>query len=83
MTERDSDGRSYGIPQGSTIAKFGSNIESQPGKAKGGNATSDGVKLVDTKGVNKVGSGGLTTYPSPLSLAECTVLWWSGDHVEG
>jgi hypothetical protein len=68
MTERDLDGRSYGIPQGSTIGKSGLKIESQSGKAKGGNATSDGVKLVDTKGVNKVGSDGLTTYPLPLSL---------------
>jgi hypothetical protein len=68
MTERDSDGRSYGIPQGSTIGKSGLKTESQSGKAKGRNATSDGVKLVDTKGVNKVGSDGLTTYPSPLSL---------------
>jgi hypothetical protein len=68
MTERDSDGRSYGIPQGSTIVKSGSKIESQSGKAKGRNATSDGVNSVDTNGVNKVGSNGLTTYPSPLSL---------------
>jgi hypothetical protein len=43
-------------------------IESQSGKAKGGNATTDGIKLVDTKGVNKVGLDGLTTYTSPLSL---------------
>jgi hypothetical protein len=61
MTERDSDGQSYGIPQGSTIAKSGPKIDSQSGKAKGGNAMSDGVKPIDTKGVNKVGSDGLTT----------------------
>jgi hypothetical protein len=73
MTERNSDGRAYGIPQGSTIEKPRLKIESQSGKAKGGNATSDevgtnGVNQVDTNGVNKVGSDRLTTYHSPLSL---------------
>ena len=68
MIERDSDGRSYGIPQGSTTAKSGSKIESQSGKAKGGKATSGGVNPTDTNGVKKVRFGGLTTYPSPLSL---------------
>jgi hypothetical protein len=40
MHERDSDGRLYGIPLGSTIARSGCKIESQSGKAKGGTATS-------------------------------------------
>jgi hypothetical protein len=73
MTERNSDGRSYGIPQGSTIEKPRLKIESQSGKAKGGNATSDGidtngVNQVDTDGLSKVKSDRLTNYPSPLSL---------------
>jgi hypothetical protein len=48
--------------------KFGSKIESQSGKAKGGKTTSDGVTSVDANGVNEVGSNRLTTYPSRLSL---------------
>jgi hypothetical protein len=68
MTEHDSDGRSYGIPQGSTIAKSDRKIESQSGKAKGRKATSDGVNPADTNGVKKARFDGLNTYPSPLSL---------------
>jgi hypothetical protein len=68
MIERDSDGRSYGIPQGSTTVKSFSKIESQSGKEKGGKATSGGVNPADINGVKKVRFGWLTTYLSPLSL---------------
>jgi hypothetical protein len=64
MSERDSDGRSYGIPQGSTTGKPQAKIESQSGKVKV--ATSDDV---DGKvRINNVNSNRLTTYPSRLSL---------------
>jgi hypothetical protein len=48
--------------------KSGSKIESQSGKPKGGKATSGGVNRADTNCDKKVRFGGLTTYPSPLSL---------------
>jgi hypothetical protein len=71
MSERDSDGRAYGIPQGSTTEKPRARIESQSRKAKESQsgkakvATSDDV---DGKDVNNVHSDGLTTYPSCISL---------------
>jgi hypothetical protein len=72
MSVWDSDGRLYGIPQGSTTEKHRAKIESQSGKAKesqsgkGEVATSDDV---DGKDVNNVGSDRLTTYPSCVSLS--------------
>jgi hypothetical protein len=72
MSERDSDGRLYGIPQGSTTEKpRATKIESQSRKAKesqsvkGEVATSDDV---DGKDVNNVDSDRLTTYPLSVSL---------------
>jgi hypothetical protein len=70
MTERDSDGRAYGIPQGSTIENTRPKIESQSGKPKGGNVISREADIdgVDSEGINNNDSGGRNTNPFPSAL---------------
>jgi hypothetical protein len=67
MSKRDTDGRSYGIPQRSTTGKPQAKIESQSGKAK----VTTYIRrcfVVGKDRINKIDPNQLTTYPSRFSL---------------